>query len=155
MNLKKKLSESSIIANNVNYENSINELRESFQNTLSDYDNELLELQKNAQYNILLSDSKYDELYSEYLRESAKNEYNDFLNERTLNSQNFTSNRNYNLEKEKSAYTIEKDLRDYLRSVYEDDRDFEYTKEQDEKTFNQKVKNDDRNYLLNKIKAYK
>lgn len=153
--IKGGMSESSLIANNVNYENSINELTEALQNTLSDYDNELLELQKNAQYNILMSDSKYDELYSEYLRENAKNEYEDFLNDRTLNSQNFTANRNYNLKKEKNAYTVEKDLRDYLRSVYEDDRDFEYTKYWNEKNFDWDAKNDDRNYTLNKIKAYK
>lgn len=158
--IKGGMSESSVIENNVNYENNINDLNIALEKELADYDNELLSLQKDAQYNILMSDSKYDELYADYLRENAKMEFEDYISERNLNAQNFISNRNYDLNSEEFAYRMENDLRNYLRSAEESDRDYERRVLEsdrnyglDEKSFNHKVYNDDRNYALNE-KSY-
>lgn len=154
--IKGGMSESSVIENNVNYENNINDLNIALEKELADYDNELLTLQKDAQYNIFMSDSKYDELYADYLRENAKMEFDDYISERNLNAQNFISNRNYDLDSKEFAYRMENDLRNYLRNVEVSDREYErgvlesdrnYALE--EKNFNHKVFNDDRNYALN------
>lgn len=134
------MSESSIIANNVNYENSINELKEELEDKLLQYDNELLKLQSDADYNIFMSDAKYDTLYSQYLQDVADNQEKELSEERKLNSQNFINNRNYEQEKEEFLYKTESDLRDYLRRVYEDDRDYEWDKYNDNRNYELKLK---------------
>lgn len=143
--IKGGMSESAIISNNINYENNINDLNTALENELFDYDNALLELQKDAEYNTLMSDAKYDELYSDYLRENAKNEFEDYIAQRNLNSQNFLANRNYEQDKEEFAYKVNSDERDYLRRIFENDREYDL----DKTIFDWDKYNDNRNYNLN------
>lgn len=144
--IKGGMSESSLIANNVNYENNINDLNLSLQDAMTDYDNQLLQLQKEAEYNIMMSDAKYDELYSEYLTENAKMEHEDLRAERAINSQNFIANREY----DQNVYEFEKNfelaLEKYLRSIFESDRAYERGVLESDRDYERGVFESDRDY---------
>ena len=151
--IKGGMSESSVIANNVNYENNINDINQSLQDTLNDYDNQLLQLQKEADYNILMSDAKYDELYSDYLSENAKMEFEDMMAERNINSQNFISNRNYDRDVYEFEKNFELALEKYLRSIFESDRAYERGVLESDREYNWNVYDSNRNYALGEKRA--
>lgn len=165
------VSESALIANDIVYEQNINELGERLDKALSGYDNDLIELSNKMNSEILSSNSEYDSIYADFLVESAKMVNDDLNVEKQLNSENFRFNQEYNrglyederdyergifesdreyaLEDEKNKRAVYEDERDYERSVYEDERDYERSVYEDERDYERNVYEDERDYERN------
>ncbi len=139
-------SESSIIANNMFFEENNNELMRDMNKALSDYDNMLLKLAGEMEYDILKSNAEYDSVYADLLTEKAGLLDSSINSEMARNSQNFIHNRDMEAQKEENDRNFERsvyeDERDYERGVFEDDREYEFGLEK----FNRDVFESDREY---------
>lgn len=111
------MSESAVLANQLSHENALNDLKLQRDSQFSDLDSKLLELRAEADYNIAMDNSKYDQLYLDEYSKLLDRQNSNMIKDIELAANNYHKNRDYDRH-------VYEDDRDYERGVFTSDRDY-------------------------------